>query len=146
MKVTKNKDGEFGRYRWRQRGGALISVRDMDDKHLVNTARGVMRRLSASQVAWHYWYYSLSSDLNYDARYNFIYGNGIREVLHRTMDVVGEDTQKMYRALTAMRMECDFRGLTWWDHDKLCDCQPCMAKKREGAAYYEKNPNYQPMK
>jgi hypothetical protein len=146
MKVTKNKDGEFRRFRWQQRGGEHIALRNMGDNHLVNTARGVMRRLSAREVAWHYWFYALSSDLVFFERHAFIYHNGIREIMHRSEDKFGERTQKMYLALTAIRMECDFRDIDWWDHLNQCDCGPCMAKKQEGAKYYEKNPNYQPMK
>lgn len=146
MKETKPRNGDFGEHKWRQRGGEYIAIKHMDNKHLVNTMRGIVRAMAAPCVAWHYWYYELSREMPYLHRANFIYQEGLREIVHRTSEAIGELTRKRYEWLTAMRMECDYRDITWWDHDKLCDCAPCMNLKQEGARYYEQDPNYIPMK
>lgn len=145
MPEMKSKDGDFKLFRWRTREGGEVAVRNMGDQHLVNTMRGLMRRLSVHQVAWHYWYYNLTRDLAYPARADRIHKYAIAQIHMRTGEEPGFQTLRQFTALTAMRMEAEFRGLDWWDHDKRCSCSPCKQIAIEGAKYYEQNPNYEPM-
>lgn len=143
--TTKTRMVDHGDFKWRQRSGTPIAVRDMDDCHLVNTMRGLMRRLPAPFVAWHYWFYDVFRDSKWPFRQHEIYAHALKEIVHRTDLRFGEGVERAFTALTAMRMVCDDRGIEWWDHDKYCTCDPCKERARQGAEYHAKNPNFKPM-
>jgi len=129
------------------RSGKKIKVGDMDDFHLVNTMRGLLRRLPVHFVAWHYVAMRVANKNQgcegvYDAVYKFI----SYYVIHHAPNVtMGDRTRRQCDCLTAMRLEAAYRDIEWWDHDRYCECESCHERAKQGAEFHANNPNYKPM-
>lgn len=133
---------------WRQRNGSPIRIINMDDAHLVNTMRGLLRRILPISLAFHYVSFRVNRNKYNDLHkiQDAVYTYATRLMIqHAHQQNFGEGWRRWCDHLTALRLEADARGLDWWDHDRRCRCDGCAMRAREAAKFMEQNPNYRHM-